>query len=258
LDAARVNWNGELSGQRSIGTWQRPAHLELYAPFGTPHEELQPSFLAASESAVPLSNQFKIDPGWVALVAVLDTVSKERYRWPVGRIAFQKIAYFATEAGIPTGLKYSRASFGPYSADLKPLLSRLEHNGLIRERRLGAKMFETLVGPTYADAERAYRGTLSQWKETISRVADLVVRMRAYDAEIAATAHFSAEEFRRTHDRPPSEVEVLDAVMHWKRRRRPPLDVTQVAIAIRELKLLGWLKASGSSDLPIPAEAAIA
>src|SRR5437588_7422307 len=85
--------------------------VELYAPFGTPHEELQPEFLERGENApvrtgdhVPVATRFHVEPGWVALVAIIEQVSKERYHWPIGRVGFQKLAYFATEAGIPTGL----------------------------------------------------------------------------------------------------------------------------------------------------------
>src|SRR5438128_8196373 len=89
--------------------------VELYAPFGTPHEELQPSFLAEKQTdrEIPTSDQFRIETGWVALVAIVERIGRERYSWPVGRIGFQKIAYFATEVGIPTGLTYERDSYGP-------------------------------------------------------------------------------------------------------------------------------------------------
>lgn len=234
--------------------------VDLYAPFGTPHAELQPEFLASSDEAavVPHSNQFKIEPGWVALVAILEQVSREKYRWPVGRIAFQKIAYFATEVGIPTGLTYERSSYGPYAAGMKQLLSRLQNNGLIQEQQLGGKMFETLVGPTYNDAKHAYSAMLNKWKEQIDRVADLVVRMRTEDAEIAATAHFVSKEHARRHGQQATEHDVYKAVLEWKKRRRPPLRPVKVAMAIRELKVMGWLDVKPSSDLPLPEEAAIA
>src|SRR5712691_11551918 len=49
--------------------------------------------------------------------------------------SFQKIAYFATQFGIPTGLRYERGSYGPFSPQLKGLIARLANNGLIREER---------------------------------------------------------------------------------------------------------------------------
>jgi uncharacterized protein YwgA/O-acetyl-ADP-ribose deacetylase (regulator of RNase III) len=233
--------------------------IELYAPFGTPHAELQPEFLAEQRQEFQRAgSQFKIEPAWVALVAILEAVSREKYRWPVGRIAFQKIAYFATEAGIPTGLSYERSSYGPYAPGMKQLLSRLENNGLILERQVGGKMFVTLVGPTYVDAKLAYASMLDSWKSQIERVADLVVRMRTEDAEIAATAHFVAAEHLKQQGRRATELDVYNSVLHWKRRRRPLLDPIKVAMAIRELKVLGWLDVDVSSDLPVPDEAAIA
>lgn len=36
----------------------------------------------------------------------------------------------------------------------------------------------------------------------------------------------------------------------WKQRRRPPLDETDVALTIRNLAALSWLKVSVSRDLP--------
>ena len=111
--------------------------IELYAPFGTPQAELRPEFLEPAkqiEVSVPLpmsSPPFRIEPGWVALAVILERAMGERYHFPIGRIGFQKLAYFATEAGIPTGLVYRKGSYGPYSAEVKHVLSRLINNGLI-------------------------------------------------------------------------------------------------------------------------------
>src|SRR5437867_9650496 len=122
----------------------------LYAPFGTPHEELQPSYLdldyarqGGSERNQPKS---PIDPAWLALVQILAQIESEPYHWPIGRITFQKIAYFATESGIPTNLEYRRGSYGPYAEGVAPLVTKLVNNGLIVEQRLG-KMFAVKVGP---------------------------------------------------------------------------------------------------------------
>ncbi len=108
--------------------------VELYAPFGTPDEELQPEFLqepalaasgAGHHNGSESTPGFRVEPGAFALVAILELINREGYRWPVGRVAFQKVAYFATEAGIPTGLKYQRGSYGPYAPGMRPLLSKL-------------------------------------------------------------------------------------------------------------------------------------
>lgn len=231
--------------------------VEMYAPFGTPHEELQSDFLRAEAPQAANHPKFRVAPGWVALVAILNAVNRERYHWPVGRVGFQKLAYFATEAGIPTGLEYRQGSYGPYAPSVKQVLARLINNGLIVERKLG-RMLSTEVGPTYGDALRGYEPFLSEWQPLIERVVDLVVRMDTSDAEIAATVHFAWRRLKKNDDLRPAEGQVLDYVMRWKLRRRPPLNQGEVALAIRRLNVLGWIDASSSSDLPIPEEAMIA
>jgi len=238
--------------------------VELYAPFGTPHEELRPEFLEHREPVSALSGYqgvssapFRVEPGWVALVAIIEQVSKERYHWPIGRVGFQKVAYFATEVGIPTGLSYRRGSYGPYAPGVKQVLSSLINNGLIVERKLG-RMLATDVGPTYADARRGYESFLAQWQSQIAKVVDLIVRMNTDDAEIAATVHFAANRLREASPNRPTEAEILEYVMQWKLRRRPPLNDRDVALAIRRLNVLGWIDAVPSETLPLSEEAMIA
>jgi uncharacterized protein YwgA/O-acetyl-ADP-ribose deacetylase (regulator of RNase III) len=238
--------------------------VQLYAPFGTPQDELQPEFLHSPEFNVMKTDReadskptFRVEPGWIAIVAIIELASRERYRWPIGRVSFQKVAYFATEVGIPTSLVYRRGSYGPYSDEIKQILSRLINNGLIVERKLG-RMLATDVGPTYEDAKKAYERFLMQWQSQITAVADLVVRMNTDDAELAATVHFAAKNLREQEGRQPSELEVLRYVQNWKQRRRPPLKDTDIALAIRRLNILGWLDVKPSTELPVPEEAMIA
>jgi O-acetyl-ADP-ribose deacetylase (regulator of RNase III)/uncharacterized protein YwgA len=175
--------------------------VELFAPFGTPHEELKPAFLdvARSDQLTPsYEAAFRIPPAWIALVEILHGIEREPYHWPVGRTTFQKIAYFATESGIPTGLRYRRGSFGPYADDLKRHITLLVNNGLIREERLG-NMLAVRTGETFDDARRAYAGDMEQWRTTLDKIIDLFMRMNTHQAEVAATVHFAAVELRRAY-----------------------------------------------------------
>jgi len=228
--------------------------VELYAPLGTPHGDLQPAYLdkesaTAEGSAAPM----KIEPAWIAVVEILRRLEAEPYHWPVGRVSLQKIAYFATVMGIPTGLEYKRASFGPYAAGLKPQIARLMNNGLIHEQSLG-RMFAVRVGSTFQDALKVYGQHLDQWKLAIDRVTDLFARMNTNQAELAATVHFAAQNLMDSTGRKASEREVLNEVMQWKKKRRPPLHEHEVAQTIRSLAVLGWLPVSASSDLPVDEE----
>jgi uncharacterized protein YwgA/O-acetyl-ADP-ribose deacetylase (regulator of RNase III) len=232
--------------------------VELYAPYGTPHEELQPAFLDRlvdiPETSAPTRKPERMQPGWVALVQILAQIEAERYHWPVGRTTFQKIAYFATEVGIPTGLQYRRSSYGPYAPELKGIITRLVNNGLIREEQLG-RMFAVKVGRTFQDAQTAYASDLAQWQDQIDSLTDLFLRMRTQQAELAATVHFATKSLTDNEEEKPTEAAVLAEVMHWKQKRRPPLNDTEVAHTIRHLSMLGWLDVQPSANLPINEEA---
>ena len=197
--------------------------VELYAPFDTPSEELSVGFLDDDHGQFsPKAHSYRVHPAWVAVVRILHLLDREPYHWPVGRTAFQKIAYFATEAGIPTGLSFAAGSFGPHAADLKHQIATLVNNGLVREEQFG-RMFTIRVGPTFADAEKSYQHMLSEWEPAIEKIADLFMRMNTHQAETAASVHYAAHHLTK-NGAPPSEKEIVEAVMKWKMRRTPPID----------------------------------
>jgi hypothetical protein len=136
---------------------------------------------------------------------------------------------------------------------MKHVLSRLTNNGLLVEQKLG-RMLATSVGPTYQDARKAYQSYLGEWQSKIDSVADLLGRMNTADAEVAATVHFASKQLKQSSKKAPTELEVLDYVMEWKKRRRPPLDRGEIAMSIRRLNVLGWLEATPSDDLPVSDE----
>lgn len=222
--------------------------VELYAPYGTPHEELRLDFLDAR--AMPEARWVK--PAWVALVEILRRLEEQPYHWPVGRTIFQKIAFVATEDGLPTGLRYEKKSYGPFAAGVKKLETALVNNGLIREEPLGPRMITVKVGPTFPDARKAYAKNLEEWEHRIAKITDLFTRTNTHQAELTATVLFAAKELRKGKAARAAEQDVLKTVMEWKQRRKPPLDPVEVALTIRNLAALKWLDVEPSSDLPIP------
>jgi len=224
--------------------------VELYAPYGTPHEELQIEFLQ-SVVLSEVATESRIKAAWVALVEILQRLEQQPYHWPVGRTTFQKIAFIATEEGLPTDLKYERGSYGPFSPDIKALVGRLVNNGLVREERLG-RMLVLRTGSTYQDAHRAFVADLKRWEPIIEKTTDLFMRMNTERAEIVATVVFTARRLAEECREQPSERDVVDAVMTWKQRRRPAVDRMMVASTVRNLAALGWLKVRASQDLPFP------
>lgn len=233
--------------------------VELYAPYGTPHEELQIPFLesagAPAVAAAVMPEPKWVQPAWVALVEIVRLIEAQTYKHFIGRTIFQKIAYVATANGLPTGLKFEKKSYGPFSADLKKVYARLLNNGLLEEQGISEKAFNVKVGKTYTDAVKAYKEQLEQWQDIINKTADLFLRLNSKQAEVVATVLYSAGELKAKGIGKPSEREVLDAVQAWKINRRPPLETEEIAQTIRNLGILSWLKLQYSEDLPIPEDA---
>ena len=230
--------------------------VTLHAPYGTPAVETQSSFLSQSIEPVIADaglGSFKITPDWIAIVEILARIESEPYHWPVGRTTLQKIVYFATEAGLSTDLIYSQGSYGPYSPRLKFRFTQLVNNGLIREERLGS-MFHIMIGPTFQDAKKAYRKGIDERENVINQVVNLFLRMKTKQAETAATVHFATKLLTEKIGGKPTEDQVLRYVQDWKQRRRPPLELEEIAKTIRNLAALGWLRVKPSKDLPLPDE----
>jgi O-acetyl-ADP-ribose deacetylase (regulator of RNase III)/uncharacterized protein YwgA len=237
---------------RYLKTFDIP--VELYPPFGTPHEELQAVFLdGAHEAADAMQATHRIEPAWLALVEILRRIEEEPFHRPIGRTTFQKMAYFATELGIPTGLKYQRGSYGPHAPALKKWITVLVNNGIIREEKLG-RMLAIHVGKTFTDVRQACGDQMQKWESVINKIADLFMRMNTKQAEVASTVHFAAREFKDFLEGEPTEKDVLDSVMKWKQKRIPPMDEKEVAMTVRNLNMLSWLRVKASSDLPITEE----
>lgn len=206
---------------------------ELYAPAGASTDPAQLALLDDQPSVAP-----RVPPEWVAVVAVLDRLQRQTYHWPVGRIMFQKLAYFATEAGIATGLAFERGSYGPFNSDLKRRIGQLENNGLAVEVKRG-QMFEVRVGPTYADAVAQVRDRMEPYRKAVERTVDLMARMSTHSAEVAATVHFVATECLKKAGAVPQLHEVLEHVEAWKPGRFKREDIID---AVALLCMRGWAR----------------
>jgi O-acetyl-ADP-ribose deacetylase (regulator of RNase III)/uncharacterized protein YwgA len=253
--------NGQLEW-RIIGPliYKKLGHLEIpveiHAPYGTNPRELTFEFLERGFDAVHTRTangvQVAMNPAWIALVEILNRIEQQPYHWPIGRTIFQKIAYVATHEGLPTGFAYQKSSFGPFSKDLKTAEVKLINNNLLQEERSG-KMFMVKVGLSFEKIHKNYRMLFEQWQPILDKTTYLFMRMNTKQAEIVATVLYATEELKKKKQI-ISETEVLDAVMKWKQKRRPPLDKTEVASTIRNLGILHWIDAKPENSLPIPEE----
>ena len=236
--------------------------VEIYAPYGTSPGELTESFLEKggecmkADSGFSRNKELRFNPAWVGLVEILHSIKEQPYHYPVGRTIFQKIAYVATQQGLPTGFSYQKSSYGPFSKELKLAESKLINNNLLQEERLG-RMFEVKVGPAFKKARSRYKSLLDKYSSVIEKTADLFMRVDTKQAETLATVIFTCAELKKNKKGSVSEIDVLDAVMKWKQRRRPKLDKATVASTIRNLGMLEWLDVEPDDRLPVSEESEI-
>lgn len=231
---------------RHLGRLDIP--VTLFAPAGTPEDQMDRAFLAKPVEESRIGRSGGIEPSWIALAAVVERISRERFHRPVGRIMFQKVAYFITELGVPTRLEFRRGSFGPFSPDVKHVLTRLVNNGILLEEKMG-NTIAVRLGASYADAVALVKRDLEDWDGIIDRVADLALRVTTQRyVEIAATVHRVSADLNQQLGRPPMVDEVLQEVQRWKIRRDPPMSDFEITEVIRDLASLGWIDVSPDDD----------
>lgn len=226
---------------------------ELYAPDKTltinDLEQLAEKYGARKNQnqEVLRESNGRLKLGWMILIEILYRLEQQPYHYPVGRTVFQKIAFVATREGVPTGLNYQKSSYGPFCPELKELETILVNRKLLVESTKG-KMIKIQVGPSYANIREELLAHYNKWNSIIDRVVDLFMRVDLGQAEILATVLYSADQL--VHDDvKPHEVDVLKAVMEWKQRRRPPINEQEVAVSIRNLAAMSWMKVVPSPDM---------
>jgi O-acetyl-ADP-ribose deacetylase (regulator of RNase III)/uncharacterized protein YwgA len=223
--------------------------VEIYAPYGTPPSQMTSEFLSKVYNKVNvLSGEAvleKLNPAWVALVEIVHRIENHKYHMPVGRTIFQKIAYVATFSGLPTGLQYSRGSYGPYSESLDDVKKRLSNAGMLQEKQLG-KMFQIAPGTSYENQQKKYSDYFLNWNPIIDKTVDLFLRLDTRQAEIVASVLYVEKNMNKGD---MSEAGVVNEVMKWKQKRNPPLNENEVAETVRNLGILKWYKLNPSQDL---------
>ena len=229
--------------------------VEIYAPFGTPTNQLKEKYLAANmqlQFSIKGRQSMKLRPEWAALVEVLYELEKQPYANPVGRTIFQKICYILTKQGVDTGFQFERGSYGPFAEEVKEAIKVLANNNLVIEQQLG-KMTALRVGPEFSDTLVKLAEELKPFQRKIHRTVDLFSRIKNTDqAEEVATVIFAVQDLKQV--RKPDEVseaDLFDYILEWKKLwRNDEAKQRRLADAIRNLEILGWVKLQFSESLP--------
>jgi len=232
--------------------------VEMYAPFGTPANQLTSDFLSPSQSRLFSESEHKgsrnqkINENWFVLLEVLYQLENQRFAPKVGRTIFQKICHAITALGVETELDFKKASYGPFSEQVKRLLGTLANANLIAESQLG-RMNTLTTGPEYLKAREKRQDILTTNMSKIHKTVDLFSRIKNTEqAEEVATVFYAVSKLKDEQNVAiVPEREVFDFVLSWKKAWNNDAKREAIASAIRSLAMLGWIRVSSSDCLPL-------
>ena len=228
--------------------------VEIYAPYGTPQEQLTTAFLQQSITTDNIKGrqQQRLNPEWLTLLEVVDELTKQPYANPVGRTIFQKIAYILTEQGVDTGFTFQQASYGPFSEQLQEAVKVFANTNLIEEQTLG-RMTAIRVGPAYVEFRETYADMLNGYRRKIVKTVDLFSRIKSTEqAEEVATVLYAARQLKQQgHANEVSEADIYRYVLEWKKSWNKEDKRLALAGTIRNLEILNWMRLQHSAELVI-------
>ncbi|MBI4755710.1 MAG: macro domain-containing protein [Betaproteobacteria bacterium] len=230
-----------------------PVDVEVFAPYGTPGQQLTEAFLAAP-AQLSLSGRGrptdKLNPDWVALLEVLRELQAQPYANPVGRTIFQKLCYVVTEMGVPTGFSFGKGSYGPFSPDVKAALHELANRNWLQEKSLG-RMVALRVGPQYEQDRGKFAARIEAHQKKIAKAVDLFSRIKSTEqAEEVLTVLYASRQLKQARGADTvAEKDIYDYILGWKKAWQTEEKRHAVASAIRNLVLLGWMRVHISDQL---------
>ena len=221
-----------------------PLDIEIYAPFGTPTEQLSEEYLKShvSNNAVDILGEKskKFNKYWYLLLYVVQQLNQDEYSLSVGRVIFQKVCYVLTRFGIPTGFVFRQGSYGPFSEDVKNVITVFSNANLLKERPTGS-MIETVVNQNFVLNRNMFSDEeLSRTEQAL----DLLSRIKdSHHAEMIATVLFSYDQLCLNNADSVSDEDILSYILNWKKRWRGMYE-NEVQDMIMSLSALGYIHPS--------------
>jgi O-acetyl-ADP-ribose deacetylase (regulator of RNase III)/uncharacterized protein YwgA len=197
-----------------------PISIEVFAPYGTPKQQLTKEFLSAP-SQMSLEGrgrkQTPLKPEWIVLMEILRELEAQPYANAVGRTIFQKISYVITEMGVPTGFRFNKGSYGPFSQDVKLALHDFANRNWLNEQNLG-RMIALRVAPQYKEDRSRFKEEINHYQKKIAKAVDLFSRIKTTEqAEEVMTILFATRELKQSRgEENVAEQELYDYICNGK------------------------------------------
>jgi O-acetyl-ADP-ribose deacetylase (regulator of RNase III) len=188
----------------------------------------------------------KMTIGQAALIALMDRYLKGMLDPFVSLLEIHKLMYFLQAAGQPLRLRYEAKEFGPYAANLRQVLIRLESHytqGYGDGQDSPFKPIELLDGAV-EEAQAFLQGD-EQTRRHMDRVVDLI---KGYEdpvgLELLSSVHWVMSNNPETK---LSAEAATRAVHNWNARKRQTLKQEQLAKAWKHLLDKGWVSVEATA-----------
>lgn len=257
-----LEWNliGKIMYQKLLSL---DIPIELYAPFGTSTKELRSDFLQEEIALLQKGNlqknrkdisgkmQGKIKLEWIAVLDTVYQLQERAYTPKVGRIIFQKICYVITEMGINTGFHFKQGQYGPFSDEVKNMITVFANANLIQEKQFG-KMTMLIVNKEFLDVRKKFAMELEKLAPKIFKTVDLFSRIKNTEsAEEVTTVFYASQQLKKNNfNQPISEKMLFDYILKWKPYWNNEEKKMSLISTIRNLVIMKWLKITYSKELP--------
>lgn len=224
-----------------------PIKIEVYAPYGTPKEQLAEKFLIENLITSPkelLGNKsVSFNKYWLFIPYIVQKLNQDKYSLSVGRTIFQKVCFVLTRVGIPTGFNFVERSYGPYAEEVKDAITVLSNANIMTEQQFG-RMIKTVVSSRFEFPKDEFT---HEELEKADKAFDLLSRIKSTDhAEMIATVLFSYDELES--EKGVTEKQIYDHIVKWKPRWKETKS-KEIINTINSLSILGWITPDMSKEV---------
>ena len=203
-------------------------HVILFEPNGAPK----------SEDMAHAPKAPNMTPGRAALIALMERYLRGLLDPFVTLLEVHKLMYFMQVAGEPLRLNYTKATFGPYAANLSHVFKAIEGfyvTGYADGGDAPDKPLHLVPG-----SEKDAAAMLSQHLETqahLERVFQLVEGFESsFGLELLASVHWVI-----SHEAPKSVDALTEGIYAWNPRKKK-FSERQIALAANVLQAQGWFE----------------
>ena len=141
------------------------------------------------------------------------------------------------------GLTFTKGNYGPYSNDIKDIITILSNNNLITEKSIG-KMILLSVNDFNFDKEKYSNNDIQNTKKTYN----LFRRLRNTDhAEMATTILYTYKEMLKKYS-VVTENNLVDKIFEWKNKYNTSNYNYILRDMIKSLNQMNYIKVDYSND----------